>query len=160
MSAMAKIYGLSMKAQLHVDATAAIGIAERKGLGKVRHLDTQSLWIQDAVRKRRVTLEKVLGTENPADLMTKHLDQKTLDKLLLKISIKIEEGRAKVAPKLNKKKPIESFEDKSEHAQLQGPIAPDVWLQLVESAGRSIAWVDMDDDDHASPISIFEEIDY
>ena len=59
-----------MRAHLHVDATAAIGVAERKGLGNIRHLDTQSLWMQDDVRRKRVKLEKVLGTENPADLMT------------------------------------------------------------------------------------------
>ena len=75
MTTMAKDFGLVLKAHLHVDASAAIGIAQRKGLGRVRHLDTQALWIQDAVRSRRVVLEKVLGTENPADLMTKHLDQ-------------------------------------------------------------------------------------
>ena len=79
LTAMAKDYGKERVTHMHVDATAAIGIAERKGLGKVRHLDTQALWIQDAVRRRRVSLEKVLGTENPADLMTKHLDQKSLD---------------------------------------------------------------------------------
>ena len=32
---------------IHSDATAAIGIARRKGLGKIRHLDVNDLWIQD-----------------------------------------------------------------------------------------------------------------
>ena len=84
MRSMAKDFGLSLEPCLQVDASAAIGITQRKGLGKVRHLDTQALWIQDAVRQRRVRLEKVLGTENPADLMTKHLDQKSIDKNLAK----------------------------------------------------------------------------
>ena len=87
LTAMAKDYGKEMVTKMQVDATAAIGIAERKGLGKVRHLDTQALWIQDAVRRRRIHLEKVLGTENPADLLTKHLDQKSLDKMLAKVSV-------------------------------------------------------------------------
>ena len=63
-------FGVHMDPYLHVDASAAIGIAQRKGLGKLRHLDTQSLWIQDAVRSKQVVLEKVAGAENPADLMT------------------------------------------------------------------------------------------
>ena len=46
-----------------VDASAAIGVATRKGLGRIRHLDTQSLWIQDAVRSKRVALTKVPGTQ-------------------------------------------------------------------------------------------------
>ena len=46
LAAMIKDYGRIVEPHLKVDATAAIGIAQRKGLGKLRHLDTQSLWIQ------------------------------------------------------------------------------------------------------------------
>ena len=95
---MIKDYGGDATPYIHVDATAAIGIAQRKGLGKVRHLDTQALWIQDAVRQRRVCLEKVLGTENPSDLMTKHLDTKSMDKMLSKMNICTYEGRARSTP--------------------------------------------------------------
>ena len=94
---MLRDIGAAAEAHLQVDASAAIGIAQRKGLGKVRHLDCQALWIQDAVRQRRIHLEKVLGTENPADLMTKHLDQGSKDKMLGKMGISMEEGRAQSA---------------------------------------------------------------
>ena len=110
MTTMARDFGREIKAHLHVDASAAIGIAQRKGLGRVRHLDTQALWIQDAVRSRRVVLEKVLGTENPADLMTKHLDQKSLDKMLGKMSVEMSEGRAVTAPKLNHEENVASLD--------------------------------------------------
>ena len=43
LTAMARDFGMEIRSNVHVDATAATGIAERKGLGKVRHLDTQSL---------------------------------------------------------------------------------------------------------------------
>ena len=99
--AMCLDYGCSaVDITLHVDASAAIGVAQRKGLGKLRHLNTQALWIQDAVRERRVVLEKVAGTENPADLMTKHLDRATLDKLIEKMNLKRVEGRSAMAPQL------------------------------------------------------------
>ena len=49
---MARDYGEEVTPYLHVDATVAIGIPQRKGLGKLRHLDTQALWIQDAVWQR------------------------------------------------------------------------------------------------------------
>jgi hypothetical protein len=103
---MARDFGLDLTPHLFVDATAAIGIAQRKGLGKVRHLDTQALWIQDAVRQRRVNLEKVLGTENPADLMTKHLDQRSIEKCLDKMGVVFTEGRAKTAPMLVNNEPV------------------------------------------------------
>ena len=100
MKAMMADYGLSAKPHLHVDASAAIGIAQRKGLGKIRHLDTQSLWIQDALRERRLSLNKVKGTENPADAMTKFVDGQTLSKMLLKMNCLFEDGRAASTPQL------------------------------------------------------------
>ena len=77
-------YGLAYQALLHdfglekpltvfTDSTAAMGIAARQGLGKIRHLDTNTLWVQQAVRCRRLALRKVLGEENPADVVTKHI---------------------------------------------------------------------------------------
>ena len=42
-------------------------------MGKIRHLATTDLWIQDKVRSRVLELVKVLGTENPADVLTKYL---------------------------------------------------------------------------------------
>ena len=98
--AMAADFGLRLRPHLRVDASAAIGIAQRKGLGKVRHPDIQSLWIQDALRERRVSSEKVKGTENPADMMTKPLDAGPLEKMMAKVNLKILDGRARMAPRL------------------------------------------------------------
>ena len=100
LKAMSLDFGLSLDPFLNVDASAAIGIVQRKGLGKLRHLDTQALWVQDAVRQRRVMIEKVAGAENPADLMTKHLDGPLMDKMLSKIGAETREGRADVAPEV------------------------------------------------------------
>ena len=102
LKSMLRDFGIEAEAHLQVDASAAIGIAQRKGLGKVRHLDCQALWIQDAVRQRRVHLEKVLGTENPADLMTKYLDQASMDKMLAKMGVSMADGRAASAPQTAK----------------------------------------------------------
>ena len=120
LKAMAKDFGTHLETDLHVDASAAIGIAQRKGLGKLRHLDTQALWIQDAVRCKRVSVEKVLGSENPADLMTKHLDGQDLVKCLKKLGGQVRQGRAKVAPNLVEKVEVSALnEDK-----VYGPVVP------------------------------------
>ena len=63
--------GWKLPSVVHSDATAAIGIARRKGLGKIRHLDVTDLWIQDKAKPKQVGLTKVLGTDNPADIFTK-----------------------------------------------------------------------------------------
>ena len=52
--AMGLDFGMSLMPHLHVDASAAIGIAQRKGLGKVRHLDTRLLWIQHYVEQELI----------------------------------------------------------------------------------------------------------
>ena len=65
--------GKTLHPRVHSNATAAIGISKRQGLGKIRHLHTADLWVQEKVRSKAITLLKVLGTENPADASTKYL---------------------------------------------------------------------------------------
>ena len=55
------------------DSSAAVGMCSRQGLGKVRHLDAQSMWIQQRVRRGDVDLCKVRGDDNLADIFTKPL---------------------------------------------------------------------------------------
>ena len=98
---MCKEFGSIVQLMVHVDASAAIGIAQRKGLGKIRHLEVQSLWIQDALRQRRLELLKVPGVGNPSDLMTKHQDAGTIEKLMALMSLGMRGGSAESAPKVN-----------------------------------------------------------
>ena len=87
---------------LHSDATAAIGICRRRGLGKIRHLSVADLWIQDKVKCREFGLEKVLGALNPSDLLTKYLDGTVQDGHIARMGLVTETGRAISAPKLPK----------------------------------------------------------
>ena len=90
--------GYTYKLRVHTDATAAIGIARRRGMGKIRHLDTTDLWVQEVVRSGRVELLKVAGEENMADIMTKYVDRQLLDKMLAKMGMVKASGRPKSAP--------------------------------------------------------------
>ena len=95
--------GYDYKLRIHTDATAAIGIARRRGMGKIRHLDTTDLWVQEVVRSGRVELLKVLGTENPADIFTKYVERPLLQMMLGKIGMQQLDGRAACAPAAAKK---------------------------------------------------------
>ena len=64
---------------IKVDSTAAIGIANRRGLGKIRHIDVADLWLQDRVYRGEMTIAKVPGEANLVDGLTKYLDRKKLD---------------------------------------------------------------------------------
>ena len=58
---------------LHTDSEAAKSFVSRRGLGRMRHIEVRELWLQEEIRLGKVVVKKVLGTENPADLMTKFL---------------------------------------------------------------------------------------
>ena len=73
MVAYGRDVGLDLKCELYCDSSAALGIAQRAGIGKVRHLRTQGLWVQEVRVAGRIAYRKVLGTKNPADLLTKHM---------------------------------------------------------------------------------------
>ncbi len=95
--------GASVPLRVWTDSSAAVGICQRQGLGKLRHLDTQTLWVQQAVRTGRVDLRKVLGERNPADLLTKHsLSRARLEMLVGLHGCRYLEGRAETAPKTRK----------------------------------------------------------
>ena len=83
---------------MHTDATAAIGIARRRGKAKIRHLDTTDLWVQEKIRSGCVELLKIPGTENPADAMTKYVERSILEKMVKKIGMTKLTGRPKCAP--------------------------------------------------------------
>ena len=100
--AMARGYGESKPPIAHVDAPAALGSAQRKGLWRVRHMGTQTLWVQEAVRAKRVSLTKVDGADNPADLTTKALGCEALITLTGILGLMVIGGRAQSAPKMVK----------------------------------------------------------
>ena len=98
LQSLLKDLGWKVELKIWSDATAAIGIARRKGLGKIKHLDTTDLWLQDKIRSRKMSLEKILGADNPADVLTKYVDKNILDKMLPKLNLHKIQGRPACAP--------------------------------------------------------------
>ena len=88
-------WGMDARCVVYVDSSAALGVVKRKGNGKMRHIRVGMLWIQQKSEDGELTYHKVLGTENPGDLMTKNVGRTTLDKLAAKIGLQFELGRAK-----------------------------------------------------------------
>ena len=103
LQALAKDLGINLGLEILTDATAAIGICRRRGLGKIRHLHTADLWVQDRLRRGDFKLSKVLGADNPADLLTKHVPRDCMRKHMTFIGIMSEDGRAASAPTINHK---------------------------------------------------------
>jgi hypothetical protein len=66
-------FGIDVKVRVKSDAQAALCNAAKLGPGRMRHLMTSATFVEDAVRRRMVILEKVGTDSNIADPMTKHL---------------------------------------------------------------------------------------
>ena len=97
--------GCTLPCRVWTDSSAAMGVVGRQGLGKLRHLDTHSLWVQQAARSGRIEVKKVRGDDNPADLFTKHLASKErVDELVRLLGCHFGEGRPSAAPELRRGK--------------------------------------------------------
>ena len=80
------------KADVMADASAAIGIIGRTGLGRLRHIDTSYLWLQQGSINKKLRLNKVNGTENPADMNTKGLNGDDINRYVRMLNIEHKEG--------------------------------------------------------------------
>ena len=85
--------GIEVGVKLFTDNSACKGVCNRDGLGKLRHLDLQYLWLQEAVRSGRLQMKKVAGKWNPADLMTKFLSQPDIVAKMSRLGMQYAEGR-------------------------------------------------------------------
>jgi hypothetical protein len=62
--------------RLFTDSTAATATTDRLGFGKrLRHLRVKVLWLQEAVRERRLSVMRVPTDDNIADLLTKPMNR-------------------------------------------------------------------------------------
>ena len=87
--------GVESSGVVNADSSAALAIANRRGAGKLRHVNISALWIQEKQDLHQLEMRKILGTENPADLMTKHLTRSVMDTHFGFLSQRRESGRAK-----------------------------------------------------------------
>ena len=78
MQSMMKDFDIALKVEVQVDANAALGIVHRRGLGKLRHIDVQDLWMQKAVAEDKMSIKKIPGSANAADIGTKPLSAEAI----------------------------------------------------------------------------------
>ena len=84
--------------RVHTDSYAAIGIANRTGVGKVRHIVVHLLWLQERLKAGALRLLKVAGSHNPSDILTKRVPADTLNRHLTPLALTFQAGRPKSSP--------------------------------------------------------------
>ena len=90
--------GVERTVVLNIGASAAIGIASRRGLGKVRHNEVSQLWLQQRVANGNLSAQKVDGVSNLADALTKHLQKGPLASHMESVRLEIRDGRRPLMP--------------------------------------------------------------
>ena len=87
---------------IYADSSSALAVVARRGAGKLRHININHLWLQEIEKRDKdpVKFEKIDGTDNPADAMTKYLDRKLIERYLEWSGHQIVSGRAKLGLKL------------------------------------------------------------
>ena len=74
-------FGYTVGLQTITDSSANNAVSHRLGVGKIRHLETKVLWLQDLVYDGRLVMRWIRGQQNPADLGTKVLQKKRIQEL-------------------------------------------------------------------------------
>ena len=101
-SALLEDFGcVGVNVSVGMDANAAVGIVQRRGLNKIRHVELDVLWIQEQQARRLLPLRKVPGPRNPSDMMTKNVDQAHIDMYLDLLNLSLDAGRADIAQHLH-----------------------------------------------------------
>ena len=92
---MVQDIGMSLTGVVRSDSFSAIGTVKRDGLGgRCRHIKVQYLWIQSKIKDGDLKLQKVSGTNNVADAMTKAVDRWALDTYMATMNCTLMPGRA------------------------------------------------------------------
>ena len=90
-----------MRASVGMDASAAIGIVQRQGISKLRHVEVDVLWIQKQQARRFLPLRKVPGPRKPSDMGTKNVPVALLDQYLGQLNLEVVGSRVAIAQQLH-----------------------------------------------------------
>ena len=107
---LAKELGFTANVQIHLDASAAKSIIERRGLCRVRHIDVEVLWLQQQAARRLLPLNKIAGPENPGDLPTKHHAAEKMKKHIIRMRMHYTAGRAAIAARLHSVSELKGYQ--------------------------------------------------
>ena len=97
MQSMMKDWGIALAVKLLTDSSAAKGVTDRLGLGKLRHIQTRYLWLQERVHAKHLSVEKVPGQHNVADILTKSTSAEVLERHMKSLNQFRREGRSSEA---------------------------------------------------------------
>ena len=83
--------GFTVQLRVLSDSSAARAMTARTGSGRVKHVETRYLWVQDRVRKKQFSVGCIDTSHNTADLVTKFHSGERLQELMRMMPIVVGE---------------------------------------------------------------------
>ena len=90
-------FGMCADVVVRTDSSSGLSVG-RGGLGRLQHVQTRYLWVQQRVQQGDLRLKKEPGDTNVSDAHTKPLDEKRMTNLLTKKGYAFRGGRTALAP--------------------------------------------------------------
>ena len=87
-------WGQQYVARIFADSTAALGVVNRRGSVKLRHVRVSMLWVQGKREDGTLEYGRIGGEDNRADLMTKHLGNEVMRRHISNLNLEVRGGRA------------------------------------------------------------------
>ena len=91
-------FGMCADVVVRTDSSSELAVGSRRGLGRLRHVQTRYLWVQQRVQQGDLRLKKEPGDTNVSDALTKSLNEKRMTKLLAMMGYEFRDGRTSLAP--------------------------------------------------------------
>ena len=92
--------------EVKVDSSAAHAFFHRRGVGRMKHIDSRILWLQDLIAAGGARLRKIPRTQNLADMLTHTPSAKELEMFLPLMSLRRCSERDKELMTSRRYKPI------------------------------------------------------
>jgi len=96
---LAKDWNVRLAAHVLMDASAGIAIGSRRGLGKVKHIDTVFLWCQEVINNKRASISKRSTQDMLADVLTKPVSEPLMVEMLKRMGYHYRDGSHRLALK-------------------------------------------------------------
>ena len=86
---------------MHTDASVTLGTAQRRGVGKVRHMTACTLWLRETQSENIMEILRARGSESVADIFTENRGQWLMQKHLAAMNLQYRSGRAVTAAQIH-----------------------------------------------------------
>ena len=91
-------FGMCADVVIRTDLSSGLAVGSPRGLGRLRHVQTRYLRVQQRVQWGDLRMKKESGDTNVSDALTKPLDEKRMLNLLTMMGYEFREGRTSLAP--------------------------------------------------------------